>query len=142
MVFLEVSSWILLSIFLVYLVGCMIVMQRMLGFYTCDSKRGSVLWKILLCIVVALILTVLTVYLWFVFVFALMVVTRQLCRRYTSDKIKILITTGMTILMILIAVAGLQMMLGGDEEDDEDSEASLIVEGMVQLEDQDLEQYW
>lgn len=142
MVFLEVSSWILLSIFLVYLVGCMIVTHRVLGLYACDSKRGSALWKILLCIVVALILTVLTVYLWFVFVFALMVITRQLCRRYTSDKIKILITTGMTILMILIAVAGLQMMLGGDEEDDEDSEASLIVEGMVQLEDRDLEQYW
>ncbi len=138
MVFLEVNIWILLSIFLVYVVGCTIAAHRILGFCYAGCGNRSTLWKILLCIVAALILTVLTIYLWFLVVFLLMVVTRQLCRKYTSDRIKILITTGMTILMILIAVAGLQVMLRS-EEDDEEEEANLVVETLMQMEDIKLE---
>lgn len=133
MVFLEVNSLILLAIFLVYAVGCLVVCQRMFGLCGSGCKVGAFVWKILFCGIAALVLMVLTVYLWFGVVLFLMILTRQLCKRYHSDMMRILVTTAMTILMILVAVAGLQMMLcTEDDEDDKDSDARHV---MIQLED-------
>lgn len=133
MVFLEVNSLILLAIFLVYAVGCLVLCQRMFGLYGSGCGIGAFVWRILFCGIAALVLMVLTVYFWFGVVLFLMILTRQLCKRYHSDMMRILVTTAMTILMILVAVAGLQMMLcTEDNEDDEDSDARHV---MIQLED-------
>lgn len=129
MVFLEVNGWILLSLFLVYLLGCIVACQRMLGWYDTGCAKGSMLWKLLFCGMIAVILMVLTVYLWFLVVALLMILTRQLCRKYSSDRMKLLITTGMTVFMILVAVAGLQVMLDTDEEEeDAESEEAVVVQ--------------
>ncbi len=137
MVFLEVNRLILLAIFLVYVVGCLILCQRMFGLCSSGCGMGTFVWRILFCGIAALILMVLTVYLWFGVVLFLMIVTRQLCRRYHSDMMRILVTTVMTILMILVAVAGLQMMLcTEDDEDDDDSDArGIVIQAMLPLED-------
>ncbi len=133
MVFLEVNSLILLAIFLVYAVGCLVACQRMFGLCGSGCGIGAFVWRILFCGIAALVLMVLTVYLWFGVVLFLMILTRQLCKKYHSDMMRILVTTAMTILMILVAVAGLQMMLcTEDDEDDEDSDARHV---MMQLED-------
>lgn len=63
--FAEVNSLIFLLIFLVYFLICTAVYRRKSGLYDCREIRLVQVKWFLFCTVAAMLLTVLTIYLWF-----------------------------------------------------------------------------
>lgn len=117
--FSEVNCLLFLLIFLVYLAVCLIVYRRLAA--PCAVCRWESLQKLLLCGLAALMLTVITIYLWYVAVLLLVVAARYLCDRCPSQSGKCAVMAGIVLLIILVTAAGLPFMLcrHADDEDDD-----------------------
>lgn len=117
--FSEVNSLLFLLIFLICGALCLVLYQRLAA--PCAGCRWESLQKILLCGLAALMLTVITIYLWYVVVLLLVVAARYLCDRCPSNSGKCAVMAGIVLLIVLVTAAGLPFMLcrHADDEDDD-----------------------
>lgn len=118
--FSEVNCLLFLLIFLVYGVVCLIIYHRISAPCSTGSMGWESLQKLLLCALAALMLTVATIYLWYVAVLLLVVAAKYLCDRCPSTGGKCAVMAGVVLLIVLVTAAGLPLMLSQNAEDEED----------------------
>lgn len=123
--FSEVNSLVFLLIFLSCMAGCLMVYHRVAAPCPDRDMGWEIIQKLLLCGLLALLLTVLVIYLWYLAVIALLLAAKYLCDRCMSKKIKCVLLAGTLILSLLIATAGIQLMVSRNAEDCEDEDAVL-----------------
>lgn len=116
--FSEVNSLLFLLIFLAYGAVCLIVCQRFAAPLKCCCRES--LQKLFLCGLIALVLTVVTIYLWYVAVLLLVMAARHLCDKCPSNAGKCAVMAGIVLLIVLVTAAGLPFMLSRHADDEED----------------------
>ncbi len=127
--FSEVNCLVFLSIFFVYAVLCMSIYRRIATYCVRRSEGWEILKRTFLCGIIALLLTVITIYLWFVAILFMVIATKYLRDRCESRTMKFIITAGMVGLMALVTVAGIQLMQAQEEEEDDDD---AVLEDMIE----------
>ncbi len=123
--FSEVNSLVFLLIFLAYAAACLMICCRV-SVPLCTRAAGwESLQRLLLCGLAALLLTVATIYLWYVAILLLVVAAKYLCDRCPSKRGKVLIMVSIALFMTLVAAAGIPFMLSQCEEDEDEDDAVL-----------------
>lgn len=118
--FSDVNSLVFLLIFLGFLIMCLMVYHRVSVPCAADQAGWETVQKLLMCGLTALLLTVAAIYLWYLTVLLLLVAAKFLYDQCISRKAKWLIITGMLAFAVLVAAAGIQMMICQNEEEDDD----------------------
>ena len=77
--FSEVNSLIFLLIFLVYFLICVAVCRRKTGLYDCRDAGMELVKGLLFCGVTAMLLAVITIYLWFLVLILMAIVIKHVC---------------------------------------------------------------
>ncbi len=129
--FSEVNCLVFLSIFLVYGILCMSIYRRAAAYCVRQSEGWEILKRTFLCGITALLLTVITIYLWFAVILFMVIATKYLRDRCESTATKFIITVGMVGLMTLVAVAGIQLMQAQEAEEEEE-EDDAVLEDMIE----------
>ena len=136
--FAEVNCLIFLLIFLVYFLICIAVCRRKAGLYACQAA-GLLLAKYLLfCGVAAMLLTVVTIYLWFLVLILMAIVIKYVWELSIQKGRKITIIVVLVLWMLLVGTAGLQLLFSMESEEQEDGalevqepEDSILLNGSV-----------
>ena len=123
--FSEVNSLVFLLIFLAYGAACLIICCRISAPCCTGAAGWEPLQRLFLCGLVALMLTVATIYLWYVAILLLVVAAKYLCDRCPSKRGKCLIMVSIALMMALVAAAGIPLMLSQCEEDEDEDDAVL-----------------
>lgn len=123
--FSEVNSLVFLLIFLVYVNLCMAVCRRMASGCPDKDTAWEALWKGFLYSLAALILTVLTIYLWYIAILLLVLAITYISRQCLSKGTKCILIAGIIAFIVLIAAAGIQLRMSMDADDDEEEDARI-----------------
>lgn len=118
--FSDVNSLIFLLIFLSFLAVCLMVYHRISVPCTGNEAGWEILKKLLLCGLAALLLTVAAIFLWYLTVLILLAAAKYLWDRCVSRKTKWILMTVLVTLAVLVAVAGIQLMISRNADDDGD----------------------
>lgn len=131
-----VNNLVFLLIFLIYLNLCMAVCHR--SAHACSDKGTGweVLWKGFLYSLAALVLTVLTIYLWYIAVIILLLLIRYISARCMPKGTKYILIAGIIAFMVLVIIAGVQFRLSMCEDDDEDARAEEFLDSRILWEDE------
>lgn len=125
--FSEVNSLLFLLIFLVCMALCLMVYHRIV---LCPGNESwpEGIKKLFLCGLAALLLTVAAIYLWYLVVLLMAVAVKYLWCRCASARIKWIITAGIIAFTVLVAVAGIQLMVSRNADEEEDA----VIEEMTE----------
>ena len=132
--FSEVNSLIFLLIFLVYFLISVAVCRRKTGLYDCRDAGLALVKGLLFCMVTAMLLTVITIYLWFLVLLLTAIVIKYVWGLSLTKSKKIMITVLLALWMALVGTAGLQLMWNMEcEEEDDDALESQEQEESIML---------
>lgn len=126
--FAEVNSLIFLLIFLVYVLLCANICHRRFGLYDCQNICQVLVKWILFCIVTAMLLTVVTIYLWFMVLVLTVLAIKYIWGLMISKNRKITVTIILLLWMALVGTAGLQLKCSMDNEEEDDNDALEVEE--------------
>lgn len=118
--FSEVNSLIFLLIFLIYFLICVAVCRRKAGLYDCRDAGLALVKGLLFCGVAAMLLTVITIYIWFLVLILMAIVIKYVCGLAIQKSKKTAVIVLLLVWMALVGAAGLQLMwnMQSEEEDD------------------------
>lgn len=119
-VFSEVNSLIFLLIFLIYFLICVAVCRKKAGLYDCRDAGLALVKGLLFCGVAAMLLTVITIYIWFLVLILMAIVIKYVCGLAIQKSKKTAVIILLLVWMVLVGAAGLQLMwnMQSEEEDD------------------------
>ncbi len=118
--FSEVNSLIFLLIFLVYFLICVAVCRRKTGLYDCRDAGMELVKGLLFCGVTAMLLAVITIYLWFLVLILMVIVIKYVCCLNIQKCKKTAVTVLLLLWMALVGAAGLQLMWNMESEEEDD----------------------
>lgn len=126
--FSEINSLVFLLIFLVYAIIGTVICQRVMTPFCAVRDSREILKKIFLCGLGALMLTVITICLWYAVIIALLILIKYLYGRCTSKGTRRVMIAGFAAFMALVAAAGIQLMLNRCAEGEEDALQEEMIE--------------
>ena len=136
--FAKVNCLIFLLIFLVYFLICIAVCRRKTGLYACQAV-GLLLAKYLLfCGVTAMLLTVVTIYLWFLVLILMAIVIKYVWELSIQKGRKTMIIVVLILWTVLVGTAGLQLLCSMESEEEsgdaleiQEPEDSILLNGSI-----------
>lgn len=138
--FAQVNSLLFLLIFLVYVWICAAFFQRRMSRNRQEEGWLPSVKCLCFCFVAAMLLTVLTIYLWFLVLILTAVVLKYVCGFCMPKGKKAAVIAVLVLWMLVVGTAGFQLMQStGDEEEDDasdfqdvqETEDSIMLNGAV-----------
>lgn len=100
-----------------YAIACFIIYHKIFKVYYFGSISQGIFREIIICFLAAIVLTGITIWFWYVSAIVLIIATLKLRNKCSEPAMKIAVTIGMGILIVFIAIAGIQVKKNVEQEE-------------------------
>ena len=112
----EATALMVLLMLCAYTIACFVIYHKIFRVYYLGSVTRGIMGELVTCVIISTVLVGFTIYLWYIAVIILIIVTFILRKKYSGQAVQTAVTAGMVILIIFVAFAGIAVKKSKEDE--------------------------